>query len=204
MGFCSFFSYPRFYVRGDCTARCHRAVPASLRSQYTTFHLCDTANGYPARAGSNKQLPLAERCREGVATMVRPVLAECLRRGEVRRSSRDGKTTYVACVDAGEVIEAGEGVPYSELPQGSRPEVRRLAEEIKELANRSAQGIVEIGRHLLKAKKHLAHGLFGRWLRDEFSWTTRQAQRFMNVAEEFGKNDNLSHLGPAALYLLAA
>jgi hypothetical protein len=159
----------------------------------------------PARAaGSDKQLTLAERCREAVATMVRPVLAECLLRGEVRRSSRDGKTTYVACVDAGEVTEVGEGFPYSELPEESRTKVRRLAQEIKELANRSAQGIVEIGRHLLNAKKHLAHGLFGRWLQAEFRWTDRQAQRVMNVAECFGKNDKLSVFGPSALYLLAA
>src|SRR5262249_25300922 len=153
---------------------------------------------------SKTKLSLDEQHREGVAGMVRDVLAECLLRGEVSQSSRDGKTTYVACVDAGEGIEVGEGFAYSELPEGSRTKVRRLAEEIKELANRSAQGIVEIGRHLLKAKKHLAHGLFGRWLQAEFRWTARQAERFMNVAECFGKNDKLSVFSPSALYLLAA
>src|SRR5262249_52420556 len=121
--------------------------------------------------------------------------------GEVVMSDEIRKTTHVACVDAGEVIEVGEGFAYSELPQGSRTKVRRLAEEIKQLANRSAQYFVEIGQNLLKAKRHLARGLFGRWLQAEFRWTPRQAQRFMNVAGVFGECDNLSHLGPSALYL---
>jgi hypothetical protein len=182
--------------------------------------------------GRRKELPLELRHCLGVAMMVRDMLVECLLRGEVSQSSRDGKTTYVACVepeaatDAGEkfgfadlageashevsnvepeaATDAGEKFGFADLSREARDEVFNLARKIKELGNRSAQSLLEIGRHLIAAKNHLPHGLFGRWLDEEFRWTTRQAERFMTVAGVFGECDSLSFCGPAALYLLAA
>jgi hypothetical protein len=111
-----------------------------------------------------------------------------------------GKFDKTTCVET----DASKKFDYADLAGEARLQVTRLTRKIKKLADRSAQDIVDIGRHLIAAKKHLPHGLFGEWLHDEFRWTTRQAQRFMNVAEEFGKYDNLSHLGPSVLYLLAS
>jgi hypothetical protein len=79
------------------------------------------------------------------------------------------------------------------------------AEEIRRLLKKTAETIVIIGQKLTAVKARLKHGEWGDWLRSEFDWDPRTAQRFMNVGERF-KNDNLSDLNiaPSALYLLAA
>lgn len=81
----------------------------------------------------------------------------------------------------------------------------REAEEIKQLLRRAARDIATIGQKLSAVKARLKHGKWGEWLRREFDWDERTAQRFMAVGERF-KNDNLSDLdtAPSALYLLAA
>lgn len=79
------------------------------------------------------------------------------------------------------------------------------AEEIRKLLKRAARDIATIGQKLIAVKAALNHGEWGEWLRREFDWDSRTAQRFMSVGERF-KNDNLSDLdiAPSALYLLAA
>lgn len=79
------------------------------------------------------------------------------------------------------------------------------AEEIRRLLRRAAKDIVTIGQKLIAVKARLNHGEWGAWLRSEFDWDSRTAQRFMSVGDRF-KNDNLSDLNiaPSALYLLAA
>ena len=79
----------------DMVARLYRVVPDMAVHEYL-----DT------EPTSKTKLTLDEQHREGVAVMVRDVLAECLLRGEVSQSSKDGRTTYVACVDAREVTDA--------------------------------------------------------------------------------------------------
>lgn len=95
---------------------------------------------------------------------------------------------------------------YSELDPGTAAFVEGRTSEIRVLVRRSATDITEIGGKLIQVKERIGHGLFGVWLEQEFGWTDRTAQRFMNVAERFGKSDNLSDLtiAPSALYLLAA
>lgn len=79
------------------------------------------------------------------------------------------------------------------------------AEEIRRLLGKTAAHLVEIGRRLIEIKRRMNHGEWGDYLRREFDWTERSAQRFMGVAEQF-KNDNLSEMSiaPSALYLIAA
>ncbi|HZS09506.1 MAG TPA: DUF3102 domain-containing protein [Blastocatellia bacterium] len=81
----------------------------------------------------------------------------------------------------------------------------REAEEIRLLLGKTAECVIEVGRRLIAVKAGLKHGEWGDYLRREFDWSERNAQRFMNVAEYF-KNDNLSglNIAPSALYLLAA
>lgn len=79
------------------------------------------------------------------------------------------------------------------------------AEEIRQMLRRAALDIATIGQKLAAVKARLKHGDWGPWLRREFAWDERTAQRFMLVGQRF-KNDNLSDLNitPSTLYLLAA
>lgn len=82
---------------------------------------------------------------------------------------------------------------------------RNEAEAIRRLLGKTAECLVEVGRRLIEVKARLKHGEWGDYLRREFDWNERTAQRFMTVADRF-KNDNLSDLNiaPSALYLLSA
>lgn len=93
---------------------------------------------------------------------------------------------------------------YGSLDEGTRAEVQQRTTEIKALVRRSAQDIVDIGSKLIDVKERLGHGKFGEWLEAEFGWTDRTAQRFMQVADKFGKNRQIVGFAPSALYLLAA
>lgn len=93
---------------------------------------------------------------------------------------------------------------YADLDIATREDVARCTSEIRDLVRRAARDIIEIGERLLRVKAALGHGRFGAWLRAEFAWDERTAQRFMQVAERF-KSDKLSDLeiAPSALYVLA-
>lgn len=85
---------------------------------------------------------------------------------------------------------------------------------IKERIRRTTQDIIEIGERLIDVKERLDYGHFGIWLRVEFDWDRRTAQRFMSVTAMLSTCDNLSQvpkasldnvsIAPSALYLLAA
>jgi hypothetical protein len=89
------------------------------------------------------------------------------------------------------------------------PEVRAFVKEretlIREMAKRTAQGIVLIGQWLTEVKEQLPHGEWLPWLKDEFGWSRMTAERFMQVHEKF-KMHNLCNLeiDVSALYLIAA
>jgi len=96
---------------------------------------------------------------------------------------------------------------YSSLDDEARQFVQQQTGEIRGLMKRTAQDIVEIGQRLIDVKERLGYGRFLDWLKAEFDWNRRTANRFMSVAEQFSGNwDNLSHLklAPSALYILAA
>lgn len=97
---------------------------------------------------------------------------------------------------------------YSNLDNDTRSFVRARTSEIKALAKRSAQDIIEIGQKLIEVRAKISHnksGGFEGWLSSEFDWSVKTAQRFIWVAEKFNL-DNLSMLdiAPSALYLLAS
>src|SRR6476660_4382777 len=89
-------------------------------------------------------------------------------------------------------------------------EICRLNEhaaEIYRLSKRIIADIIEIGRHLTEAKAEAGYGHFGQWLKQEFDWTDRTAQRFMNVYELSRSNPTRVSdldLPMRALYALAA
>lgn len=94
---------------------------------------------------------------------------------------------------------------YDGLDTKPRVIIQQRTNEIKTLMRRSAQDIIDIGEKLIEVKSHLKHGDFTAWIKIEFGWSDRTAQRFMRVAEVF-KTDKLSVLNfaPSALYLLAS
>ncbi len=79
------------------------------------------------------------------------------------------------------------------------------AKEIKRLARRSIEDIMNIGKYLIEVKEKLGHGNFYKWIDAEFGWGDRTAVRFMSVFTRF-KSVNLSDMNilPSALYELAA
>ena len=73
------------------------------------------------------------------------------------------------------------------------------------LGRRTVESVVAIGRHLTDAKKLCGHGKWRSWLKREFDWEEKTAQRFMHTYEfaASGKIDKLSNLPISAIYLLA-
>lgn len=94
---------------------------------------------------------------------------------------------------------------YGQFDAETRLALQAYKREIDSRLRSAVTAMVEIGERLIDAKARLPRGAFLRWIRLEFGWTDKGAQRLMNVCTAF-KNDNLSGLtiGKAALYLLAA
>lgn len=80
------------------------------------------------------------------------------------------------------------------------------AEAIRALGKRAIADVVEIGRHLIKAKDLCGHGNWSSWLDTEFGWKESTALRLMHVSNLAGKSVNLADLNLpiSTLYLLAA
>ncbi|WP_442868744.1 DUF3102 domain-containing protein [Bradyrhizobium sp. CCBAU 21362] len=86
---------------------------------------------------------------------------------------------------------------------------QRVANFLKGQADRIRRqcvtSIIQIGKALLEAKRHLSHGMFLSWVEDEVRMPVRTAQTYMRVAswaEE--KSATVAHLSPTVLYLLSA
>lgn len=94
---------------------------------------------------------------------------------------------------------------YSSVNLETRLLVQQRTTEIKSLVNQAAQDMIQIGQKLIEVKKRLGHGYFGPWLKLEFEWNERSAQKFMKVAIRF-RSEEFSNLNfdSSALTLLAA
>jgi hypothetical protein len=65
--------------------------------------------------------------------------------------------------------------------------------------------IIQTGKSLLEAKRHLSHGQFLKWIEFEAGLHVRTAQAYMQVAQwAKGKSTVVSRLPPSLLYLLSA
>lgn len=71
-------------------------------------------------------------------------------------------------------------------------EIRYIQGDVQQYA---AAGALKIGERLCEAKELLGHGEFLPWLKDEFGWTDRTAQKLMAVYREFGDSQK-SLFGP--------
>jgi hypothetical protein len=90
--------------------------------------------------------------------------------------------------------------------QKANPKLDEIAERIRTRAKSAFDGVIEIGRDLIAAKKIIGHGKWLPWLEREFAWDESSARRFMAIAEAVGKSPKLSDLNVpvSGLYLLIA
>lgn len=80
--------------------------------------------------------------------------------------------------------------------------VDKLTAEILILKQQTAQNIIEIGKRLTIVKSNLPFGEWGNYLKQKVDFTDRTAQKFIKVAEEFGKTNTYSDLPVSKLYAL--
>ena len=84
---------------------------------------------------------------------------------------------------------------YTQLDPVAHLTAREAVANIKAHGKLAAQSIVAIGAELVNVKAVIGHGHYLPWIRAEFGWSERQAQRFVMVYESFGKSDNVADLG---------
>jgi hypothetical protein len=92
----------------------------------------------------------------------------------------------------------------SELPRSATIALAQHADAIRAAGRRTIENVVDIGRHLVEAKRLCGHGNWLPWLEREFGWSEDTAERYMKLADDrFRKLRNLS-LPVSCLYLLTA
>ena len=94
---------------------------------------------------------------------------------------------------------------YASLDAITAEFVQQQTSQIRILMRRTAQDIVEIGQRLVSIKEKLGHGYFLEWLVTEFDGHRDTANKFMQVAKEFGNLEmsKISTFEISALYKLA-
>jgi hypothetical protein len=97
------------------------------------------------------------------------------------------------------------GFDYSAITTDAAELAKRTAHKIQAHQRCTSTEIIDIGTDLILVKAALKHGKFGEWLRVEFRWDERTAQRYMHAAITFGsKSDIVSVLPQTIMYLLSA
>jgi hypothetical protein len=108
----------------------------------------------------------------------------------------------------GHVVQvARRGRAAAEFDYGDAPPAVRafLSAQAARIRRSVGGSIVAIGRELIAAKQHLAHGIFLRWVESEIGIPARTAQGYMQVAEWLaGKDAAVAQLPPSLLYVLSA
>src|ERR1700733_2471014 len=85
---------------------------------------------------------------------------------------------------------------YNTLDTDDAAYVRAIADRVREKDQQARGNVIDIGRDLIVVKEKLDHGQFGPWLRAEFQWDERTAQRYMGLAEHFGDKSDIVSLLP--------
>jgi hypothetical protein len=95
------------------------------------------------------------------------------------------------------------------LPATFATSLPERAQRIRTLVTVARGCIIEIGRELIAASDDVPHGEWGDWLRVEFDWTIKTAQKYIDVAAAFRSEhgslgfDGLT-IDATALYALSA
>lgn len=94
---------------------------------------------------------------------------------------------------------------YAGIEPDLADSLRKQAERIRERTRKTTAAIIEIGRDLLAVKETIPHGMFGPWLKAEFTWDERTARRYMTLTSAFAdKTDIVSDLPQRILLKLAS
>jgi len=86
-----------------------------------------------------------------------------------------------------------EGVKLN-IHQLTKTELSTLTGEIIDLKNKAVLNFIEIGKRLNKVKLALPHGEFGTYLKETVKFTSWTANKFMTIAEQMTKEDNIKRL----------
>src|SRR5262245_17816765 len=98
-----------------------------------------------------------------------------------------------------------ESFDYSRLAPELVADLRQHAARIRERTRITTATIIEIGKELLAAKQHLAHGQFKDWINAECGCTVRTAQNYLRAAKlAEAKGETVSLLPPRIVYQLTA
>ncbi|PIT02443.1 hypothetical protein TSA1_18035 [Bradyrhizobium nitroreducens] len=90
---------------------------------------------------------------------------------------------------------------YDSVPISVAKFLRGQADRIRRQCTTS---LIQIGKALLEAKRHLSHGAFLGWVECEVGIPARTAQAYMRVAGwASDKGATVAHLSPSVLYLLS-
>lgn len=122
---------------------------------------------------------------------------EILRRGRMRQY-----TTSAPSESKNESASLAGRFSYEAIDRHVANFLKGQADRIR---HQCVTSIIQIGKALLEAKRHLSHGVFLSWVEDEVRMPVRTAQTYMRVAtwaEE--KGATVAHLSPTVLYLLSA
>jgi hypothetical protein len=91
---------------------------------------------------------------------------------------------------------------YQSVPSSVANFLKGQADRIR---RQCVTSVIQIGKALLEAKRHLSHGAFLRWVEWEVGIPVRTAQAYMRTASwASGKSAIVAHLSPTMLYLLSA
>jgi hypothetical protein len=63
------------------------------------------------------------------------------------------------------------------------PVLAKYAAEIRRLAKRVKEDVIEIGRYLVEAREHIGHGGWLAWIDVEFGWSDQTARNFIQLYE---------------------
>jgi chemotaxis protein histidine kinase CheA len=87
---------------------------------------------------------------------------------------------------------------------GEERSITTITDEIIFYKSVGGQAVIEIGKRLAEAKAQLKHGEWLPWLREKVEFSETSAQRFMQLAREYGNTSLVGDLGTSkALVLLA-
>jgi Protein of unknown function (DUF3102) len=95
---------------------------------------------------------------------------------------------------------------YSEIDADLASNLRRQADRIRTRIGKATQDLIDIGRDLLAAKKHLVdHGDFVKWVEAEVGIARRTAQAYMAIAKlADDKGAAIALLPPTTVHRLAS
>jgi len=95
--------------------------------------------------------------------------------------------------------------PQFDYEMVSSPVANFLKGQADRIRKQCVTSIIQIGKALNEAKRHLSHGAFLRWVEWEVCLPARTAQAYMKVANwAADKNAAVAHLSPSTLYVLSA